>query len=91
VSFYVSAIKGEKRALVCGPFRTHGAALKRVHVAKRAAEKLFKDADHLRTAWGTAQHKTGHPVSGAVAAVNEALGLELDAQGYVRGGVAAGE
>lgn len=82
MSFYVSAIKYERKALVCGPFRNHGAALAKVESARKVARDLFHDVDHFSTAWGTCQHKTGHPTTKAIRAVNEALGLGYDAQGY---------
>jgi hypothetical protein len=51
-AFYVSAIDGDRKALICGPYETHEAALEDVTRVKRAAERV----DHRAVwwAWGTA-------------------------------------
>jgi hypothetical protein len=79
VAFYVSAIQGEKKALVLGPFRTHGEALALKFWASVQAGKLFKDADHFRTLWGTAHDRTQH----APGVLNPHVDLTLSADGYI--------
>lgn len=81
MAYYVSAIKRQHKALVLGPFRTHGEALAHKHVAKREAGRLFKDVDAFDTAWGTAHDRTQH----SPGVLNPHIVLELDAEGYVLG------
>lgn len=51
-AYYVSAIDGERKALICGPYATHDAALADVQRVKRAAERV--DPRAVWWAWGTA-------------------------------------
>lgn len=77
MAFYVSAIHPTRgRALLCGALRT-------VLSASRVARELFADADHFDTAYGTAQHRAGHPQTPATRAVAHALGLHADETGYL--------
>lgn len=50
--FYVSAINGQKRHLVAGPFDTHQDALDRVDAVRTYAQD--NDARACFMAWGTA-------------------------------------
>jgi hypothetical protein len=51
--FFVSAIRGSRKALVAGPFDTHEEALASVWAVARAAEEAgFREA--VWAAWGTA-------------------------------------
>lgn len=62
--FYVSAIDGERKALICGPYDTHEEALADVARVKAAAERV--DARAIWYAWGTASTKLYmHPALGA--------------------------
>lgn len=54
--YYVSAIDGERRALVRGPFSSHLGALEAVEATKAAACKL--DGRAWSYAWGTARCDT---------------------------------
>lgn len=54
--YYVSAIDGERRSLVRGPFSTHRAALDAVEATKATVGKL--DGRAWSYAWGTARCET---------------------------------
>lgn len=79
MAYYVSAIKGEKKALVLGPFRTHGEALALKFWVSVQAGRLYNDVDHFRTRWGTAHHKTKHTPG----VLNPHVDLTLSADGYI--------
>lgn len=85
MAFYVSAIKGARKALVLGPFRRHGDALAAVQPAKAAADKVFCDVDAFDTLWGTARNATGHRPG----KLNDHLDVTVDADGYIVLAVAA--
>lgn len=51
-AYYVSAIDGDRKALICGPYPTHDAALEDVTRVKRAAYDVDPRAHWW--AWGTA-------------------------------------
>jgi hypothetical protein len=50
--YYVSAIDGNRKALVSGPYETHQQALDKVREVRAAAEKV--DPRSFWYAWGTA-------------------------------------
>jgi hypothetical protein len=79
MAYYVSAIKGPRKALAVGPFRRHGDALALVDRVRRWARDNVSDVDHFRTAWGTAHHRTAHPPG----RLNEAFGVTVDHTGYI--------
>jgi len=49
--YYVSAINGSKRFVICGPFRTHKEALKMVKPIETYANLIDPRAHFM--AWGT--------------------------------------
>lgn len=51
-AYYVSAIDGDRKALICGPYATHDAALADVRRVSRAAYEVDPRAHWW--AWGTA-------------------------------------
>lgn len=55
-AYYVSAIDGARKALICGPYPTHDAALADVTRVKRAAYDVDPRAHWW--AWGTASVDT---------------------------------
>ena len=79
MAYYVSAIKGRRKALALGPFRRHGDALAMVGWVRDWAVRHVRDVDHFDTAWGTAHDRAGHDPG----RLNEAFGVMLDNAGYI--------
>jgi hypothetical protein len=79
MAYYVSAIKGRRKALAVGPFRRHGDALALVDRVRRWADRHVHDVDYFDTAWGTARNRAGHPPG----RLNEAFGVMVDSAGYI--------
>ncbi len=78
MAFYVSAIRGQRRKLLVGPFRRHGDALAHVDRMARWLDGRFSDTQFPDYGVGTARHRTSH----APGALNADYGIVVDEAGW---------